>query len=148
MAETTPAPPALATTVPNVTTSDAHLTEPVTSLPDRIVCGTQYRPDADSLAGVDEPTIVVDREDGVEVAQGVSYDFPTMRFRVSFLGDAPEGRFVSIGVTSVDAQRLLSVLYQLGDQAIDDVDFAGGHGFTGLHYVIHDDALLQFWCDA
>jgi len=112
------------------------------------VCGTQYRPHADSGAGAVEQTITVRREDGVPVAEGLVHDFATMRFRASFLGDAPEGNTVLIAVTSTSDEPLVSVLYQLGDQAIGDVDFAGRHGFTGLHYVTHDGALLQFWCDA
>ena len=60
-------------------------------------------------------------------------------------GDEFEGYAVSTSVVDGD-QELLDVRYQLGGTSLAEIDFAGGHGFTGLHYVSHDGSLLQFWC--
>jgi hypothetical protein len=37
---------------------------------------------------------------------------------------------------------------RVGATPLQDVDFAGGHGFTGLLYVDHEGAQLQVWCAA
>ncbi len=68
-----------------------------------------------------------------------------MTFRVRYGGDEFEGYAVSTSVVDGD-QELLDVRYQLGGTSLAEIDFAGGHGFTGLHYVSHDGSLLQFWC--
>jgi hypothetical protein len=115
-------------------------------LPAAIVCGTQYRPDAESLTGAEEPELRVERPGPGEQPSAATVELPTMTLTVSFAGDAPEGRSVTVEVTSAGGEQLLRVLYQLGDLTLADVQFAGGHGFTGLHYVDHDRAQLQFWC--
>jgi hypothetical protein len=116
-------------------------------LPARIVCGTQYRPDAASLEGADERELTVERDDGGTSA-GASLEFPTMTITASYVGNVPEGPSVLVVVTTSDAKPLLTVLYQVGDIGLSEVDFAGDHGFTGLHYVQNRRANLQFWCAA
>ncbi|NNM29750.1 MAG: hypothetical protein HKO57_09510 [Akkermansiaceae bacterium] len=54
----------------------------------------------------------------------------------------------TLDVTFSDSQAVLSkILYQLPEEP---VDFAGGFGFTGLHYVYDREsgAELQFWAEA
>ena len=74
--------------------------------------------------------------------------FDTMSFAVSSFSDTGEGDAVRVAVTRADGTPLTSVLYQLGSFDLADVAFSGGHGFTGLHYVDHEGAQLQFWCGA
>jgi hypothetical protein len=116
-------------------------------LPDRIICITQYRPDAESMAGAEEPTLTVERDDA-EVADGESIEFATMKLSVSYSGEAPEGRTVNIVVTASTGELITTALFQIGTPALDDIHFAGDHGFTGLHYVYHEGAMLQFTCRA
>lgn len=71
-----------------------------------------------------------------------------MTLSVTYVGDAPEGHYVGVTVTTESDEPLVHTLYQLGGTPLDDVDFAGRHGFTGLQYVNHGDALLQVWCKA
>lgn len=53
-----------------------------------------------------------------------------------------------MGTDPATDDPLISTLYQLADVDLAEVDFAGGHGFTGLQYGYHDGAMLQCWCDA
>ena len=71
-----------------------------------------------------------------------------MSFAVRSFSHASEGDAVSVSVTSSDGDGLTSVLYQLGPFDLAEFSFSGGHGFTGLHYVEHEGAQLQFWCGA
>jgi hypothetical protein len=129
------------------TTSLSPTTTEALALPARIVCGTQYRPVAESLEGAEEKVLTVERDD-LGTNAGVSLEFPTMTITVSYVGDVPDGRVVMIAVTTSDSKPLSTVLYQLGDLRLSEVGFAGDHGFTGLHYVQNRRANLQFWCAA
>ena len=119
-----------------------------TNLPAAVVCSTQYRADADSLDGASEDTLRVDRVDDVETDDGQSLTFDTMTLTVAYVGDAPEGRNVRIVVTGSAAEPLYEVLYQLDGVDLAAVDFAGGHGFTGLQRVRDGSAELQLMCAA
>ncbi len=59
-----------------------------------------------------------------------------------------EGQSISISVLPTGLQGGVTVLYQLDGAPLNE--FAGGHGFTGLHYVQHpeQDDTLQFFCVA
>jgi hypothetical protein len=116
------------------------------SLPSSIECGTQYRPHADNHDGAEEPTLTV--EPTGPVAAPETLTFPTMTLSVSYGGDEYEGHSVYVTVTADTGEPLVNTLYQLGGTRLDEVDFAGGHGFTGLQYVSHGEALLQVWCKA
>ena len=120
------------------------------ALPGAIECGTQYRPDATQLTGADEPVLRIEPSDGptggiggVEIAE-----FATMTLSVTYRGDAPEGRTVELAVVTAAGEPLWRTLYQIGDPPLQDIAFAGGQGFTGLHYVSHAGAELQVWCHA
>lgn len=115
-----------------------------TDLPDAITCGTQYRPDAEQMEGAESPTLTVDRSDDLAGASA-THEFPTMTLRVTYVGDAPEGRTVRVSVTADDGDPLFETLYQIGTP-LQHIEFAGGHGFTGLNYVYHGEAMLQLWC--
>ena len=117
------------------------------ALPSSIECGTQYRPNADDLDDAEEATLTVEPTSG-PAAEPEALTFPTMTLSVAYLGDAPEGRNVTVTVTTDAGEPLVHTLYQLGEMPLDEIDFAGGHGFTGLQYVDHGDALLQVWCTA
>lgn len=120
------------------------------ALPAAVECGTQYRPDATQLTGAQEPVLRVEPssgpiggDDGVETAE-----FETMTLSVTYRGDAPEGRTVELVVETATGEPLWRTLYQIGDTPLQDIAFAGGQGFTGLHYVSHAGAELQVWCQA
>lgn len=114
-------------------------------LPATVECGTQYRPDAESLADAEERTITVERPSGLDSTQA-NASFAELRFEIVYRG-GPDGRSVSIVVSSPAGREIERVLYQLaGMDALPS--FPGGHGFTGLHYVSAGAAQLQWWCDA
>ena len=118
-------------------------------LPTSIDCGAYYRPLGDaSTEGAVEHSVSLQTAGGARAEQSVEFD--TMAFAVSSFTEAGggEGESLSVSVTSSDGAVLTSVLYQLGSFDLADVSFSGGHGFTGLHYVNHDGAQLQFWCSA
>jgi hypothetical protein len=75
-------------------------------------------------------------------------EFETMTLSVTYREDVPEGRTVELVVETAAGEPLARTLYQIGDVPLQDVGFAGGHGFTGLHYVSHAGAELQVWCQA
>jgi hypothetical protein len=115
--------------------------------PSTIACDVYYRPLGDaSTEGAVEHTVSLETRGGGSAEQSV--DFDTMSFTVRSFSDAGEGDAVAVSVTASDGEGLTSVLYQLGSFDLADVSFAGGHGFTGLHYVDHEGAQLQFWCSA
>lgn len=63
--------------------------------------------------------------------------------------DEEEGRSLSVKVTVAKTDRIiLQTLYQLNRPTPPTNNFDGGHGFTGLHYVIHPktEAELQYFC--
>lgn len=130
---------------PTDMSSPVATTEP--PLPTSIECFTQYRPDAETLDGVEEPLLVVERQDGL-IADGETLDFPTMKLTVTYHGEAPEGHTVTVSVAGQDGEGIVSTLYQVHGVDIADIDFSGGHGFTGLQYVSHGKALLQVSCSA
>lgn len=117
-------------------------------LPAAVECGTQYRPDAEQMTGAEDATLRVERGDGLAGGTG-TLTFERMTVTVTYTGDdAPEGRSVDLQVTSSGGEPLARTLHQVGTTPLQDVDFAGGHGFTGLLYVDHQGAQLQVWCTA
>ena len=117
------------------------------ALPVAVECGTQYRPDAEQLAGAEDATLRVPRGDGLAGDSG-TLEFDLMTLNVTYRGEGPEGGSVDLVVTTAAGEPLARTLYQVGGTALGQVDFAGGHGFTGLHYVDHQGAQLQVWCAA
>jgi hypothetical protein len=71
-----------------------------------------------------------------------------MTLSVTYVGEAPDGRSVDLVVASADGQPLSRTLFQPGDPPLDQIAFAGDHGFTGLHHVDHEGAQLQVWREA
>lgn len=119
---------------------------PADNLPTAIECGTQYRPDAEQMTGAESPTLRVERT-GDTAAVPTTHEFPTMSLEVTYTGDAPEGRTVRVDVTTAAGDLLARQLYQIGTP-LEEIAFAGDHGFTGLTYVHHGEAMLQVWCEA
>ena len=117
-------------------------------LPSFITCTTQYRPDARSGEGWVRDRVEIERIDGLGWPRNPTLSYPAMNLSVSFIGDAPDGRVVNVNVVGADGATLVSALYQYGSAGDLRHNFVGGHGFTGLHYVYHDGAMLQFWCQA
>ena len=117
------------------------------ALPAAVECGTQYRPDATQPTGAEEPELRVERSAG-PTGRAETVEFETMTLSVTYRGDAPEGRTVELVMETAAGEPLARTLYQIGYTALHDVAFAGGHGFTGLHYVTHAGAELQVWCEA
>jgi hypothetical protein len=156
----TEAPPVASTTSPVGTAHTATTaagatnvppppaTAPGADSPESVSCGLYYRPLGDAgIEGAIEDTVVLTMGSGSQTERSVPFD--TMTFTaVAFGGDSAEGASISIAVRSHDDVPLTQVLYQLGSFDLADVQFVGGHGFTGLHYVDHLGAQLQFWCSA
>lgn len=117
------------------------------ALPAELVCTAQYRPFVETMEGGEERTFTVERIDG-PAAEGVAVEFPLMTIAVRYAGEGPEGHNVLITVTDPDSAEIASALYQIGRPGLQDIEFAGGHGFTGLHYVHHEQAMLQYFCAA
>lgn len=117
------------------------------ALPDELVCTAQYRPFAESMEGAEEQTFTVERIDR-PTTSGIEVEFSLMTIEVHYTGDAPDGRNVRVTVTDRDGAEITTALYQIGRPGLQDIGFAGGHGFTGLHYVYHEQAMLQFFCGA
>jgi hypothetical protein len=121
--------------------------EAVVGLPTAITCGVYYRPLGDaSTEGAMERSVSLQTTEGGTAEQ--SAEFEAMSFTVQSSSDEAEGHTVSVSVSSREGAVLTSVLYQLASFDLGEVAFAGGHGFTGLHYVDHAGAQLQFWCSA
>ncbi|TDE97233.1 hypothetical protein EXU48_03210 [Occultella glacieicola] len=119
--------------------------EPQATPPDAIECAAKYRPQAGSDVGEESRTLVVPRIGGASGPEVL--DFATMTLAARYIGDAPEGRSIDIVVEAANGTRLTSTLFQLDeDESQVSVEFVGGHGFTGLHYVQHDGAELQYTC--
>jgi hypothetical protein len=112
-------------------------------LPAEITCDAFYRPDTGGGSGQEEATLTVARSDG---GAEESVEFDTMALSVTYVGDAPEGHTASVVVTGGDGEELSRHLYQFGDPPPQDISFSGEHGFTGLAYVTHGDAQLQYTC--
>lgn len=107
-----------------------------------ITCTTAYRA---------RPSARIDRTDEVSLtdAAPVRVTYADLVFEAQHLDDPQYGSAVNLRVTSRgSAKRILEVLYQLeqGGRLVNQ--FAGGHGFTGLHYVYEPatGSELQFWC--
>jgi hypothetical protein len=118
-------------------------TEQVETMPTAIHCGTQYRPNAESLAGAEEERFAVERPSGLD-SNSNRVAFEELSIEVVY-NDRPDGQDVSVVVAGSDGMELERVLYQL-PAALPS--FAGGHGFTGLHYVSAGSAQLQWWCES
>lgn len=116
-------------------------------LPAEIACATQYRPDAGSSAGEEAAQLVLPRLDGVAAARQ-ELSTGTFRLSGSYIGEAPDGRAVSLAISNAEGKMLASMLYQLEDGSSLASRFGGGHGFTGLHYVRDGEAELQLYCTA
>ena len=113
-----------------------------------VSCFVYYRPLGDaSTEGAVERTVVLDLTGSGGRAER-TVEFATMSFRASAVLDEFEGESISISVSAAEDETLASVLYQLGEIDLSDVHFVGEHGFTGLHYVDHLDAQMQFACSA
>lgn len=66
-------------------------------------------------------------------------------------GEMNRERALRLWVTEAgETAELQSQLYQLEGDSGPVNQFVGGHGFTGLNYVVHPEtgAELQFWCVA
>lgn len=98
------------------------------------------------MDGAESPTLTVDRRDDL-VGSSESHEFPNMTLEVTYWGDAPDGRAVMVRVTDSAGAPLVETRYQVGTP-LQDIEFAGGHGFTGLDYIYHEEAMLQLWCEA
>lgn len=118
------------------------------AVPEAIRCQTQYRPDAATTAGVQEPSLFVNRVDEGVLAQHEQVAFDNMVLEATFAGDLPEGHSFAFRVTTSDGVQLLQSLYQYDTGEELRTSFSGGHGFTGLNYVDHEGASLQIWCSA
>jgi hypothetical protein len=116
-------------------------------LPAWIECGTQYRPDAETMVDAVEDDLRVEPSSGLR-GDATTIEYETMTLAVAYVGDAPEGRNVTVEVTTSDGDPIVRDLYQIGEMRLTDVEFSGGHGFTGLQYVSHEEAMLQVWCEA
>ena len=92
--------------------------------------------------------VEVERIDGLGWPKHPTLSYAAMSLSVAFIGDAPDGYVVNVNVAGVDGAPFFSALYQYGDGGGLRQNFVGGHGFTGLHYVYHGGAMLQFWCQA
>jgi hypothetical protein len=116
-------------------------------LPAEITCTTQYRPDFGGSAGEEAAQLVLPRVDG-PAANRQELSTGTFRLSGSYLGDAPDGRAVSLAISNAEGAMIASLLYQLEDDSSLASRFSGGHGFTGLHYFRDGDAELQLYCTA
>lgn len=117
-------------------------------IPSQIACTAYYRPFGDaSVEGAVEQPVVLDVVGSGSPSGDAVFD--TMSFRVGYFGpETDDTPSITLSVTASDGTPLASVLYQLGGVDLAVVQFVGGHGFTGLHYVDHEGAQLQFWCSA
>lgn len=121
----------------------ASCSPPPEALPAAIECGYLYRPDGGSAAGEDGGTLTA--------AQGTqeTVDFETMSLLVAYDAGQPDGNAVRIATSTADGRSVSTNLYQYDTSAAPLLgEFAGGHGFTGLIYSHHDDAVLQVHCTA
>lgn len=111
-------------------------------------CMAYYRPLGDaSTEGAIEQTVELEAQPGSMLSER-SADFDTMSFTVAYSGSEFEGESVLVYVFDEEQNVLTQALYQAGLDELAGIDFVGGHGFTGLHYVNHEGAQLQFWCSA
>ncbi|WP_017626715.1 hypothetical protein [Nocardiopsis chromatogenes] len=115
-------------------------------LPSRVVCEANYRA-GDTGAGQEDATLEAERTDDMAGAEDTA-EFEEMSIALRYIGEAPEGRMISVDVTDATGDRIARDLYQLGTPAVQDIAFSGGHGFTGLSYVHSGEATLQYWCTA
>jgi hypothetical protein len=116
-------------------------------LPDSITCTAQYRPNVGSSAGGETAQLVLPRVDG-PTATRQELSTGTFRLSGSYIGDAPDGRAVSLSIRNAEGKMIASVLYQLADGESLASRFSGGHGFTGLHYIRDGETELQLYCTA
>ena len=118
-------------------------TTPPEPLPAAITCSYQYRPEATSAAGAQEGALVVDR------GEQESAVFEQMMLQVTYTAGQPDGNGVRLVLSDRGGQQIAEHLYQGGASAqVLYSEFDGGHGFTGLIYVHHEDAQVQVWCAA
>lgn len=122
--------------------------------PAAITCSAFYRPVAGQSAGEEREELTVEREDGMMgatedgIVGAVGAEFEELALEVSYTSGAPDGNGVLIIVTDAEGVELTRNLYQMGTPPLAEIEFGGGHGFTGLTYVTHAGAELQYWCEA
>jgi hypothetical protein len=111
--------------------------------PDQLACSTHYNPVSGAENDQDAVALPVDLGATATAAH------PAITLTVSYPSDDYEGTSVSIAASDAEGRELMRILYQL-DPTTDAfrTEYAGGHGFTGLHYVYSAGAELQFWCGA
>lgn len=127
---------------------------PINQTPFSIECHSFYRSSVNEMDGW-KRNFILTREDSQKTVE-----FPDLVFRVylleEYVSDESGNRFDRVGIKiwvllPDEGDELLGVLYQ--NIEIPDATYyvaAGGHGFTGLHYVYNPTsrAELQFWCEA
>ncbi|MCU0486919.1 MAG: hypothetical protein MUC85_12510 [Anaerolineales bacterium] len=127
---------------------------PTNPAPVSIDCHAFYRASVNEMGGWTR-NLILTREDSQKTVE-----FPDLVFRVylleEYVSDESGNSSSNVGIKiwvflPGENDELLGLLYQ--DIEIPDVTAyvaAGGHGFTGLHYVYNPTsrAELQFWCVA
>lgn len=111
-----------------------------------ITCHTAYR---------SAPTVPIEAEQTISFGtadqqQEVPYEDLTFHAQYSS-GAADNERALRLWISGTGhTAELHSTLFQLPIDSGPQNQFAGGHGFTGLHYAYHPDtaAELQYWCTA
>jgi hypothetical protein len=107
-----------------------------------ITCSVFYRPSVEVAPDEGETISLVADGDVARV------DRPNLNFVARYFDDEFEGRSLSIGVSEGE-RGITSNLYQLKRDAAPANDFEGGHGFTGLAYVLSSGgAEMQWFCQA
>ncbi|ADD40813.1 hypothetical protein [Stackebrandtia nassauensis] len=110
--------------------------KPADESPEAVVC---------EVGGDFSGSVTAEATSGAAEEDWEGEDFGPMNLVVVYLESPTESDAVTVVVRDGDGEELTRNLYQI-DTPLDEIEFEGGHGFTGLHYVNHDDAQLQYWC--
>ena len=109
-----------------------------------IVCRTAYRTSVTRSIEVEDSILLPDAD------TQESHTYTDLTFNVQYWSGEFDGeRGLQVSVTEVgQTDFLASQLYQFSQDSGPQNQFAGGHGFTGLHYTYHptSGAELQYWC--
>ena len=108
----------------------------------KIICTTAFR--SNPGLPIEHTEVLV-----LTTATSVMAVYQDLVFRANFRDEPQMGASIIMDVeTSASRAPIMTVLYQLAQNARVIDQFVGGHGFTGLHYVHHptSGAELQFWC--
>jgi len=108
-----------------------------------VICTAAYRTDVNQSIEWEETITFTDNDAEQMIA------FADMMFHAAYsAGETDNERNLRVWVTDAGGAVLQSTLYQLPLDSGPQNQFAGGHGFTGLHYSYAPDssAELQFWC--